>query len=79
MVSTTKVVPNGPLALMSAITTNMPLASVTKVALTNVAVQPTDFPKAKVVGHRDFPGVAKECPCLDVAKEYGYLNEGIDD
>ncbi len=38
-----------------------------------------DYPKAKVVGHRDFPGVAKECPCLDVAKEYGFLNEGIDD
>lgn len=24
------------------------------------------FPKAEVVGHRDCPGVAKDCPCFDV-------------
>lgn len=24
------------------------------------------FPNAKVVGHRDFPGVDKECPCFEV-------------
>lgn len=23
-------------------------------------------PKAEVLGHRDFPGVAKDCPCFDV-------------
>lgn len=23
-----------------------------------------DYPKAKVVGHRDLPGVKKDCPCL---------------
>jgi N-acetylmuramoyl-L-alanine amidase len=24
------------------------------------------FPGAEVLGHRDFPGVAKACPCFDV-------------
>lgn len=24
------------------------------------------FPKAKILGHRDFPGVTKECPSFDV-------------
>lgn len=24
------------------------------------------FPKAKILGHRDFPKVAKDCPCFDV-------------
>ena len=28
-----------------------------------------DYPNAKVVGHRDFPNVKKECPCLDVASD----------
>lgn len=27
------------------------------------------YPKAKVLGHRDFPGVAKACPCFN-AKEW---------
>lgn len=26
------------------------------------------FPEAEVLGHRDFPGVAKDCPCFDVRK-----------
>lgn len=26
------------------------------------------FPKAKVLGHRDFPGVNKACPSFDVKK-----------
>lgn len=26
------------------------------------------FPKAKIKGHRDFPGVKKACPAFDVAK-----------
>jgi len=26
------------------------------------------YPKAKAVGHRDFPGVAKACPSFDVKK-----------
>lgn len=27
----------------------------------------TDYPKARVVGHRDLPGVTKACPCFEVA------------
>lgn len=26
------------------------------------------FPKAKLMGHRDFPNVKKACPCFDVRK-----------
>lgn len=26
----------------------------------------TDYPNASVVGHRDLPGVRKDCPCFDV-------------
>ena len=33
-----------------------------------------DYPKAKIVGHRDFPHVAKQCPCFDVQSEYSSLN-----
>lgn len=25
------------------------------------------YPKSRVLGHRDFPGVIKDCPCFDVA------------
>ena len=25
-----------------------------------------DYPDAKVVGHRDLPGVQKDCPCFEV-------------
>lgn len=28
------------------------------------------FPQAKIVGHRELPGVRKECPCFD-CREYG--------
>lgn len=28
------------------------------------------FPKAIILGHRDFPGVAKACPSFDAKKEY---------
>jgi len=31
------------------------------------------YPTAKIVGHRDFPGVAKACPCFDAVKEYAGL------
>ena len=27
------------------------------------------FPKARILGHRDLPGVHKACPCYDVAKD----------
>lgn len=33
------------------------------------------YPKAKVLGHRDFPGVKKSCPCMsakDWAKKNGF-------
>lgn len=26
------------------------------------------YPEAKIIGHRDFPGVTKECPCFDVTE-----------
>ena len=28
------------------------------------------YPKAKVLGHRDFPGVKKACPCFNAIPEY---------
>jgi N-acetylmuramoyl-L-alanine amidase len=28
------------------------------------------YPNAKVLGHRDFKGVKKECPCFNAIKEY---------
>ncbi len=31
------------------------------------------YPLAKVQGHRDFPGVAKACPCFDAREEYREL------
>lgn len=30
----------------------------------------TDYPFAVIVGHRDLPNVAKECPCFEVRAEY---------
>lgn len=32
-----------------------------------------DYPIKKICGHRDFPGVAKACPCFDAIPEYQYL------
>ena len=29
-----------------------------------------EHPDAKIVGHRDLPGVKKGCPCFDATKEY---------
>jgi len=31
------------------------------------------YPDAVIQGHRDFPNVAKACPCFDARKEYGTL------
>ena len=31
------------------------------------------YPQAKILGHRDFPGVHKDCPCFDAKKEYAEL------
>lgn len=30
------------------------------------------WPEAKIQGHRDFPKVAKACPCFDAKKEYDF-------
>ena len=35
------------------------------------------YPNAKIIGHRDFPNVAKSCPQFDAEKEYGYLYDVI--
>ncbi|MBL7890757.1 MAG: N-acetylmuramoyl-L-alanine amidase [Bacteroidia bacterium] len=38
-----------------------------KHAMFNIIVRLTEkYPKAEVLGHRDFPGVKKACPCFDV-------------
>ena len=29
-----------------------------------------DYPEAKIIGHRDLPWVAKDCPCFDAREEY---------
>lgn len=31
------------------------------------------YPTAEILGHRDFPGVAKACPCFDARREYADL------
>lgn len=31
------------------------------------------FPNAEILGHRDFAGVKKECPCFDAKKEYSNI------
>lgn len=34
------------------------------------------FPKAKIVGHRDFPGtIPKACPCFDAHEELGVIKK----
>ena len=30
----------------------------------------TEHPQARIVGHRDLPGVHKACPCFDATAEY---------
>ena len=35
------------------------------------------YPKAKIVGHRDFPHVAKACPCFNVQSEMSDLNSHL--
>lgn len=36
----------------------------------------TDYSHARIVGHRDLPNVAKECPCFDAKAEYATLSGG---
>lgn len=31
------------------------------------------FPKAKILGHREFAGVRKECPCFMASEEYAEI------
>lgn len=31
------------------------------------------FPKAKILGHREFAGVKKECPCFNASEEYSEI------
>lgn len=39
-----------------------------KAMITLVRTMKQRYPKAEVLGHRDFPNVAKECPSFDVKK-----------
>ena len=32
-----------------------------------------EHPDARIVGHRDLPGVRKDCPCFDAQTEYSIL------
>ena len=32
-----------------------------------------DYPQARIIGHRDLPHVAKDCPCFDASTEYADL------
>jgi N-acetyl-anhydromuramyl-L-alanine amidase AmpD len=42
---------------------------------TLVADLKKQFPKAKIMGHRDYPGVHKDCPCFDAGA--GAAQEGL--
>lgn len=45
-----------------------------KVALRYLLEELKDaYPDAKIVGHRDFPNVAKDCPCFDAQAEYARI------
>lgn len=35
----------------------------------------SSHPEAEVLGHRDFPGVAKSCPCFDVKEWWNLMPE----
>ena len=32
-----------------------------------------DYPKARIIGHRELPHVAKDCPCFTASSEYASL------
>ena len=32
-----------------------------------------DYPKARIIGHRELPHVAKDCPCFTASSEYADL------
>ena len=33
------------------------------------------YPEAEILGHRDFPGVAKACPCFNAKDEYKSISK----
>ena len=33
------------------------------------------YPEAQILGHRDFPGVAKACPCFNAKEEYKTISK----
>ena len=33
------------------------------------------YPEAEILGHRDFPGVAKACPCFNAKDEYKTISK----
>lgn len=33
------------------------------------------YPEAEILGHRDFPGVAKACPCFNAKEEYKNISK----
>ena len=35
------------------------------------------FPEAKILGHRDFPNVKKDCPCFDAIEEFSNIFDYI--
>jgi N-acetylmuramoyl-L-alanine amidase len=41
--------------------------------MTRLKALKTMFPQAIIQGHKDFPNVAKACPCFDAKKEYANL------
>ena len=36
----------------------------------------TDYPEARIIGHRELPNVRKECPCFNANKEYARISYG---
>lgn len=36
-----------------------------------------EYPEARIIGHRELPHVAKDCPCFNAASEYADLNENL--
>lgn len=35
------------------------------------------YPRAEILGHRDLPGVKKDCPQFDVKSEYGFIRSEV--
>ena len=44
-----------------------------KTIITLIRTLKAKYPNAIVQGHRDFPKVAKDCPCFDARKEYANI------